>query len=1129
MKTGWIFVCIGLGLGWVGTARGGDAAAPAVVQAMNRGVSLMGQYQYDEAARAFEDAVRAAPALADARINLAIALFNRGRKNAGDLDRAGQLLDEVLRQTPDHIRALYFQGIMRAHFGKSADAVAVLEKVVKQRPDDGAAWYLLGLCRQRLGQPSADALLQAVRCRPYLYSAYYKLYQVTVAAGNAPKAAEYLAKFQQLRESPLGESIELPQYNQMGDLALARPLEAAGTPALTQAEFTTAAPVEAARWSRPAALPPQPALGGIAFGDFNRDGFLDAVTVEDTGAGGRLMLWQGRGTGQFADATAPAGLGAITNALSLAAADADNDEILDLFVSSAAGGHLFKGLGNGVFTNVTTAAGLAPGQVSGRSAVFLDADHDGDLDLFVCNPSAPGCQLWNNRGDGVFSNVTATAGIACAESRVIALLPGDLDRDRDTDLVLLCEDRGARVFLNDLLGRYHETDPGAPDILGGLGGALHDFDHDGILDLLVLGGSPAQLRLFLGDGHGRFHAAPGFETVAKAAATSGPLRGFRVADLNLDGDLDIVVFGRDAHALLNDGAGRFVFRARVWPFEEGATAAAAEACDLTGDWTPDLLALMAGPEGRLSLRPGKLAPAPSALAIDPTGMRGRDKRTRSPATAYGTALTVRTGLREQRLVHTGLFGGPAQSARPAVFGLAGAAQADYAQVLWTDGVAQAELALAAGRTHKVPETQRKISSCPVLFTWNGSRFEFVTDFAGVGGLGYYAAPGVYAPPQVLEHIKIEAGQLAARDGFFELRVTEPMEEIMYVDRLELLAVDHPAGQPVFPDERLAISGPPPTHELLLAESPFFPIHTSGPDGGDCAARLRHADRVYAYEPPLDRRFMGFSQPHALELDFGGQLAGISSNDRVFLFINGFIEYPYSSTVYAAAQAGIGWEPVRVERWEAGQWHVIVPDAGAPGGMGRVFTIDLTGKSFGPACKLRLVTNLEICYDQIFLARHPGLKTVTIRSVPMAAADLRYAGFALEYSPDGRMPWLYDYEAAEASAPFHTLKGAYTRYGDVLPLLGEFDDQYVIAGPGDEIALRFNAAALPAVPEGTVRSFILASHAYCKDMDLYTGTPKTVEPLPFGAMTRYPYPASEHYPDTEATRHYRQTYNTRIMK
>jgi len=222
--------------------------------------------------------------------------------------------------------------------------------------------------------------------------------------------------------------------------------------------------------------------------------------------------------------------------------------------------------------------------------------------------------------------------------------------------------------------------------------------------------------------------------------------------------------------------------------------------------------------------------------------------------------------------------------------------------------------------------------------------------------------------------------------------------------------------------------------------------------------------------------------------------------------------------------------IRVDRQKPdGEWETLVPDEGVPGGMDRTMTIDLTGGVGGPICKLRLTTNLEIYYDQIFLAKHLGLRGMNVRSVPLLTADLRRVGFAREYSPDGRLPLIYDYELSENTAPFHVLRGAYTRYGSVRELLEEFDDQYVLVGPGDEIALRFDAAKLPTPAASFTRSFVLVSQAYCKDMDLYTATPQTLEPLPFRGMSKYPYPPTERFPNSAELRAFRDKYNTRIVE
>ena len=150
----------------------------------------------------------------------------------------------------------------------------------------------------------------------------------------------------------------------------------------------------------------------------------------------------------------------------------------------------------------------------------------------------------------------------------------------------------------------------------------------------------------------------------------------------------------------------------------------------------------------------------------------------------------------------------------------------------------------------------------------------------------------------------------------------------------------------------------------------------------------------------------------------------------------------------------------------------------------------------------------------------------IHRLPLSSATLRWLGFPREVSPDGREPLIYDYQQVEPTAPFHFLRGDYTRYGAVEELLATSDDQYVIMGSGDELALRFSASTLPPLADGMTRSFILVSRAWCKDLDLYTLEARTLAPLPFRGMSRYPYPPAEGYPDTPAHHAYLARYNTR---
>ncbi len=105
-------------------------------------------------------------------------------------------------------------------------------------------------------------------------------------------------------------------------------------------------------------------------------------------------------------------------------------------------------------------------------------------------------------------------------------------------------------------------------------------------------------------------------------------------------------------------------------------------------------------------------------------------------------------------------------------------------------------------------------------------------------------------------------------------------------------------------------------------------------------------------------------------------------------------------------------------------------------------------------------------------------------------------------------------------------GFYTRYGDVQPLLTATDDMPVIMGSGDELRLLFNPASLPVLKPGWKRDFLLLVDGWAKDADANTAFSTSVAPLPFHAMSAYPWRAGEHYPDDAVHRKYQKEYNTR---
>jgi hypothetical protein len=155
-----------------------------------------------------------------------------------------------------------------------------------------------------------------------------------------------------------------------------------------------------------------------------------------------------------------------------------------------------------------------------------------------------------------------------------------------------------------------------------------------------------------------------------------------------------------------------------------------------------------------------------------------------------------------------------------------------------------------------------------------------------------------------------------------------------------------------------------------------------------------------------------------------------------------------------------------------------------------------------------------------------------RRLEPARADLRERGFSAPVlrgreTPDS--PFDYDYARVSDTSPWKEFPGRYTRTGDVRELLGAVDDVFVVSRPGDEIALGFEAAALPPLPAGWRRTFLLHADGFSKEMDVNSASPDALDPLPYHGMTQYPYPPSSAPARSAEYRDYVERYNTRIVK
>jgi hypothetical protein len=444
--------------------------------------------------------------------------------------------------------------------------------------------------------------------------------------------------------------------------------------------------------------------------------------------------------------------------------------------------------------------------------------------------------------------------------------------------------------------------------------------------------------------------------------------------------------------------------------------------------------------------------------------------------------------------------------------------------MWPDAVLQAELELPADQVMAITEIQRKVSSCPHLFAWNGSHFEFVSDFGGMGGIGYLLTPDSYSKPDPTEYLPIP--NLKPRNGEYILQVLEPIEEVVYFDEAKLIAVDHPIGTKVYPHEMMAVSATPPPFELFCVDNPIEPARAVDHRGIDVTENIRIIDRSYAGATNPDTRFTGYAEEHFVELDFGERLKTISPQSRLVLFLHGSVDYSYSSTNFAASQAGMRLKAPSIFVLRNGTWIELFHEVGYPAGIRHMMTLDVTGRVLASDQRIRISSNMELYWDRVFIASVPETPQLHVQEVSVKNADLHFLGYPRGYSPDGRHPILYDYDNVDRAVAWKIMEGNYTRYGEVGELLERADDCYVIMGRGEELTLRFSVDAFDQVRAGFQRSFILKTDSFCKDMDLYSAYPDTVEPLPFHSMSNYPYGVNERYPDDEKRREYKRRFNTR---
>jgi hypothetical protein len=231
------------------------------------------------------------------------------------------------------------------------------------------------------------------------------------------------------------------------------------------------------------------AAGGVIVDDFDNDGFLDVIT-SSADMCDPLHFFHNNGDGTFSDRTAQAGLANQLGGLNLIQADYNNDGCMDLLVLRAGWEFpirksLLRNNCDGTFTDVTEKSGLLSTPAPTQTAAWADIDNDGFLDLFVGNENAPS-QLFRNRGDGTFEDISHAAGID-KTAYTKGVVAADYDKDGYVDFYL-SNFNGANVLYHNnhnatFTNVARQAAVQAPFV--SFATWFFDYDNDGWPDLFV--------------------------------------------------------------------------------------------------------------------------------------------------------------------------------------------------------------------------------------------------------------------------------------------------------------------------------------------------------------------------------------------------------------------------------------------------------------------------------------------------------------------------------------------------------------------------------------------------------------------------------------------------------------------
>ena len=505
---------------------------------------------------------------------------------------------------------------------------------------------------------------------------------------------------------------------------------------------------------------------GVALLDYDNDGDLDVYLVqggylEDAGSSDRppaarpidrlyrndlIVSGDNSRRVRLRDVTVAAGLHAGRYGMGVTTGDYDNDGDIDLYLSNFGRNQLWRNNGDGTFDEVSEESGTDDARWS-HSAVFVDIDRDGWLDLLVVNyvdfrlgnrkacPDATGAldycgpfahapvpdRLYRNLGNGRFEDISAKSGLRQPGSG-LGVVSGDFNQDGWPDLYVANDAMPNHLWINQGDGHFLEdalmlgtavNSEGQPE--ASMGVVAGDVDGDGDEDLFVTHLREETNTLYINDGNGEFRE----KSIASGlAAASRGFTGFGVAllDYDLDGWLDLIVVNGAVRAMQSESQrrrafpygqpnqlfrnedGRYVEKSDQVPalmFEESSRGLAAGDIDNDGD--PDFIISNANGPARLLLNTSRDA---DWLGLRLIGNSGRD--------AIGATATLRLAGGRSMFRRVRVAGSYLSAGDPRLlFGLGGNTAITDLEVVWPDGSCEHWSGLAVNRYHRLVQGKSK--------------------------------------------------------------------------------------------------------------------------------------------------------------------------------------------------------------------------------------------------------------------------------------------------------------------------------------------------------------------------------------------------------------------------------------